>query len=149
MELVLFCGLQAAGKSRFYWQRFGTTHLRINMDMLRTRRRESTILGACLAVGQRVVIDNTNPTSAERAPYLDRARQFHFSSIAYFFEPDFETCLVRNAARSGKERVPEIALRATALKLEPPTLEEGFARIFLVSPDGRFRLAAEVEDETG
>jgi len=38
MEAVIFVGLQAAGKSTFYRERFFDTHVRINLDMLRTRR---------------------------------------------------------------------------------------------------------------
>ena len=65
MELVVFAGLQGSGKSDFYINRFADTHLRINLDMLRTRRRENSILEASLKVGQRVVIDNTNPTTKD------------------------------------------------------------------------------------
>lgn len=42
MEAVILCGIQASGKSAFYSERFFHTHVRINLDMLRTRRREST-----------------------------------------------------------------------------------------------------------
>jgi predicted kinase len=40
MEAVIFVGIQASGKSTFYCQRFFATHMRISLDMLRTRRRE-------------------------------------------------------------------------------------------------------------
>ncbi len=46
MELLLFIGGQASGKSTFYHQRFRDTHLRINLDMLRTRHREAILLKA-------------------------------------------------------------------------------------------------------
>ena len=36
MEAVLFVGLQASGKSTFYRERFFRTHVRINLDMLKT-----------------------------------------------------------------------------------------------------------------
>ena len=47
MEAVIFSGLQGAGKSSFYLARFFTTHVRINLDMLKTRRRERMLLDAC------------------------------------------------------------------------------------------------------
>jgi hypothetical protein len=37
MEVVIFAGIPASGKSTFYLQRFFETHIRINPDMLRTQ----------------------------------------------------------------------------------------------------------------
>ena len=59
---VILIGLQASGKSSFYLHRFFNTHVRINLDMQRTRHREKLIFEARLAAKQSVVIDNTNPT---------------------------------------------------------------------------------------
>jgi len=36
MEAVIFTGIQAVGKSTFYKEHFFTTHVRINLDMLKT-----------------------------------------------------------------------------------------------------------------
>lgn len=44
MDAVIFVGLQAAGKSTFYRERFFTTHLRISLDQLHTRHRERALL---------------------------------------------------------------------------------------------------------
>jgi predicted kinase len=49
MEAILFTGIPASGKSTFYKERFFATHVRINLDMLKTRKREILILQACLA----------------------------------------------------------------------------------------------------
>ena len=62
MEAIIFIGLQAAGKSSFYRDRFFNTHIRINLDMLKTRHREQMILQACLTAKQSFVVDNTNPS---------------------------------------------------------------------------------------
>ena len=40
MECVIFIGIQASGKTEFYKQNFFKTHVRISMDMLKTRHRE-------------------------------------------------------------------------------------------------------------
>ena len=40
MQLIVFIGLQGSGKSTFFGRRFAETHLRLNMDMLKTRHRE-------------------------------------------------------------------------------------------------------------
>jgi predicted kinase len=69
MEMILFIGMQASGKSTFYKERFFDSHVRISMDLLRTRNRERIFIQTCLSTQQRLVVDNTNPTRAERARY--------------------------------------------------------------------------------
>jgi len=43
MELVILMGLQATGKSTSCRERFYCTHLRINLDLLKTRPRERAL----------------------------------------------------------------------------------------------------------
>lgn len=43
-EAVIFVGVQGSGKSTFYRERFFDTHVRINLDMLRTRLKEQLLL---------------------------------------------------------------------------------------------------------
>ena len=147
MELILFTGLQGSGKSTFYHTHFADTHLRINLDMLRTRRRESAILTACLSCGQRLVIDNTNPTAKDRARYLHPARQARFRTVAYAFHTPFQVCHARNAARTGKKRVPDVGLKATASKRSDPAPDEGFDQIFSVDQNGVATLTWSRPDE--
>jgi len=47
--------------------------------------------------------------------------------------------------REGKARVPDVAIFVTAARLEPPSYEEGFDRIWLVKTlvDGNFELEAQ------
>lgn len=134
MELVLFIGPPAAGKSTFYTDRYAQTHLRLSLDMLRTRHREALLLQACLAAKQPVVIDNTCPTRAERARYIVPARARRFRIVGYRFEAPFDELLRRNATRSGRACVPEVAIRATLARLEPPDWSEGFDVLFHVRP---------------
>lgn len=136
MEAVVFVGIQASGKTSFYLARFVRTHVRISLDMLHTRHREAILLRACLEAKQPFVVDNTNPTAAERARYLLPAKGARFRTVGYYFPPDLETCLERNAARPARERVPPKGVVGTLHRLEPPTLAEGFDEIFAVVPDG-------------
>ena len=135
MEMIVFVGLQGSGKSTHYQAAYRDTHLRINLDMLRTRRRERAILAACLEVGQRLVIDNTNPTVAERADYLALADQAHFRKVGVYFDTPVEICLARNGQRAGKARVPDKGVTATAAKLVPPSLDEGFDDVIVLRPE--------------
>ena len=140
MEMILFVGAQGAGKSTFFHDRFRDTHLRINLDMLRTRHRERGLVDACLAFKQKFVVDNTNPTIEDRARYIAPARAARFAVIGYFFDAPLEDMLARNAARTGAARVPDSAIRATVRKLQPPGFAEGFDALHRVVPsaDGGF-----------
>jgi predicted kinase len=135
MELVLFVGMQASGKSSFFRERFFQTHVRINLDMLKTRHRMQIIFQACLTAKQPCVLDNTNPTAAERALYIAAARAAGFRVVGYYFRSSFEECQARNQARPGKQEIPAGGLRATHARLELPRLAEGFAELHYVRID--------------
>jgi predicted ABC-type ATPase len=83
MEAVIFVGIQGAGKSSFYKARFFNSHVRINLDMLKTRYREMLLLRACIESKQPFVVDNTNVLAAERAVYIDAAKSAGFAVTAF------------------------------------------------------------------
>lgn len=127
MEAVIFVGLQASGKSSFYKERFFSTHVRISLDLLRTRNRERRLLKVCLETQQPFVIDNTNPTRQERATYIEAAEAGRFSIVGYYFRSKAGECLARNQKRT--EQVSDVGILSTAKKLQLPTLEEGFDKL--------------------
>lgn len=138
MEGVVFVGIQGSGKSSFFKERFFSTHVRISLDLLKTRHREQQFLDACLGTEQRFVIDNTNPTRDERVRYIEAAKTARYAVVGYYFQSKVEDCLRRNSGRTEPERVPEVAILSTAKKLELPTLDEGFDQLFYVRlEDGR------------
>ena len=98
MELVIFIGIQASGKSSFYRDRFFDSHVRINLDMLRTRHRERILFEACLEAKQSMVIDNTNPTADQRARYILAARAAGFHVSGYYFQSRIEECRQRESS---------------------------------------------------
>lgn len=110
------------------------THVRVNLDMLRTRRREMLLVHACIQAKQPFVIDNTNPTLAEREKYILPARASGFRVIGYYFPISIETALLRNTSRSGRQRVPDVAIRGTRNRLQIPSLAEGFSQLLYVRP---------------
>jgi predicted kinase len=148
MEMVIFIGGQGAGKTTFYQSRFFKTHVRINLDMLKTRHREKLLIEACLQMKQPMVIDNTNPTKADRARYIEQALANRFTVMGYYFDAKMEELLTRNAQRSGKERIPEIAIRGTFKKMEKPGRNEGFAGLYRVSTqsDGAFQVEKDSDE---
>lgn len=129
MEVVVFSGLQGSGKSRWYAEHYANTHVRLSLDVVGTRNRESVLLHACLAVEQRVVVDNTNLTAAARSGYARLARASGCEAVLVVFHVPTEVALARNAKREGRSRVPDRAILGSAAKREDATWEEGFDRI--------------------
>ena len=141
MQLVLLIGIPASGKSTFYVREFVDTHVRINLDMLKTRHRERLLLNACLEAKQPVVVDNTNVTAESRATYIKAGRAAGFEVVGYYFRSVIAESLERNARRD--RQVPERGVVGMASRLEQPGLGEGFDVLhyvrtagdaFLVSP---------------
>ena len=132
MELVLFIGIQATGKSSFYKERFYRTHVRLNYDMLKTRHRESLLLKACIDGKTKFVVDNTNLTRAERARYLVPAKDAGFTVVGYFFQSRVADALRRNKERGQGEQVPDAGILGASGKLELPSPAEGFDQLFFV-----------------
>jgi predicted kinase len=145
-ELVILIGLQGSGKSTFYRTRFAGTHAWVSKDRLRNNRnparRQRQLIEEALAAGRSVVVDNTNATAEERAGLIALGRSFGATVTGYAFESRLVDCLERNRRRTGKERVPDVALFVTQKKLRPPTPDEGFDRLFFVRlvGDGRFEI---------
>ena len=131
MEAVILVGIQGSGKSTFCRERLFHTHVRINLDMLQSRHRETILLTACLNAKQAFVVDNTNATTEERARYIAPARSAGFRVVGYYFQSKVADALVRNELRAG-QRVPERGVRGTAGRLQLPTRKEGFDALYYV-----------------
>ena len=145
-ELVILIGLPGAGKSSFYRDRFAATHVHVSKDLMRNRRsrqtRQLALIDAALAAGRSVVVDNVNATAADRAALIDTARRRNAAVIGYVFMTSATECSHRNRNRAGRERVPEVAIRAAAKRFEWPIPTEGFDRLERVRADaGHFEVA--------
>jgi predicted kinase len=142
MQAVVFCGVQGSGKTTLYRERFLDTHVRVSMDLLRTRAREAAFVELCLQSGQPFVVDNTNPTPADRRRYVEPAREMGFGVIGYLVEVDRALAMARNAERSGRARVPIAGVMGTDRRLIRPTPEEGFDELWHATalPEGGWRV---------
>ena len=138
----MFCGVQGSGKTTLYRERFLDTHVRVSMDLLRTRAREAAFVALCLDSSQRFVVDNTNPTPADRRRYVEPARAAGFRVIGYLVEVDPSLALARNAQRTGRARVPVAGVVGTGRRLLRPTPEEGFDELWhaTIAPGGGWRI---------
>jgi predicted kinase len=69
---------------------------------------------------------------SERAPILAEARRQGVPAIAVWFQTPLAACVARNARRPADEVADEGGLRNVFAALEPPSEEEGFARVIVV-----------------
>src|SRR3954451_16398838 len=107
--------------------------------VLSARRREARqqrVVAELLAEGRTVVVDNTNPAPADRAPLIALAQAAGVPVRAVVLDTPVELCLARNDARPGWARVPLVGVLGTRARLVPPTVEEGFDRVEVVRADG-------------
>jgi predicted kinase len=140
MQCVIFVGIPASGKSSYFQQQFFDTHVRINLDMLKTRHREGVLLNACIEGKQPFVVDNTNPSPEDRHRYIAAAKNAGFEVIGYYFQSRVSDALDRNRLRT--RQVPQSGIRSISSKLVLPTMDEGFDALFYVAiEDNEFTVA--------
>lgn len=142
LKAVILIGIQGAGKSTFYYRYFFNTHMRINLDMLKTRTREKIMLEACLKAKQPFVIDKTNVLERERKIYIDLAKAYNFKVTGYYFDVRVRDAISRNSRRSGKALIPVKGILGTYKHLQKPSLSEGYDELYRVRtiPPEDFRI---------
>lgn len=137
-ELIVFAGLPASGKSTYYRTHFAATHVHVSKDLMKNTRtrdaKQQQMIEAALREGKSVVVDNTNPTPAVRAPLIALGRRHGARVIAYYFEAVVKEAVARNRLREGAARVPDVAIFVTAKKLVPPSFAEGFDEVRVIAP---------------
>jgi hypothetical protein len=123
MEAIVLSGVQGSGKTTLYRDRFAATHQHVSLDVLGSRAREAALVAECLEEGRPFVVDNTNPTVADRARYIEPARAAGFKVIGYLVQGDGESLHVG----PGKAA-------ATRRRLVRPVPEEGFDELWHAVP---------------
>ena len=149
MELIMFVGIPASGKStaaRIYADK---GYLILSSDEIRRDITQSMSLDhvseqerrqlnrrvfeiqhqrccEALARGQSVVLDATNLSRKRRMNLLQQLRRFDCTRKCLLFITPIEVCRERNQARSGLERVPERDLHRLITSFECPIPAEGW-----------------------
>jgi predicted kinase len=135
---VILIGLPGAGKSTFYRQRF-LSHEHISKDTLpgagSKQARQDAALRRALGEGRSVIVDNTNVSAAERAAVIAIAREFGARVVGYYIEATTREAVARNELRTGRAKVPKVAIFTCAKRLVPPLMSEGFDELHTVRPD--------------
>ena len=134
--IIIMIGLQGSGKSEYCRRYLSEGFVRVNLDTLHTRVNEWALLERCFSEGADIVVDNTNPTRADRERYIAPAKAHGYRVIGIFMESKLRDCIARNERREGKAKVPTKAIAATSNRLELPSRAEGFDELWYVHNDG-------------
>ncbi|MGW7438753.1 AAA family ATPase [Streptomyces sp. NPDC054849] len=142
VDLAVLVGLQASGKSTFYAQRLSSRYELVSKDLFprnarNKQQRQMRLLAEHLAAGRPVALDNTNPSPQAWEPLVELAHALGATVTAYWFPPDVAGSLRRNAARQGRDRVPDVGVLATLKQLREPSPADGFDVVREVRFDGR------------
>ncbi|MFG2359318.1 AAA family ATPase [Streptomyces sp. NPDC048521] len=142
VDVAVLVGLQASGKSTFYARCLSGRYAWVSKDLFprgsrNKQRRQMRLVEEHLAAGRPVAVDNTNPSPQEWDPLVELAHRHGATVTAYWFPPDVAGSLRRNAARQGRERVPDVGVLATLKRLRKPSPSDGFDEVREVRFDGR------------
>lgn len=130
--MILLIGIPGSGKSTFYRQKFASDYVRVNLDTLKTRRREADLINACFSEGRNFCVDNTNLTKAERARYIRQAKEQGWRVVGFFLQSVVKDCIARNELREGDAKLPAKVVAAMSNRLELPSWDEGFDELYYV-----------------
>jgi predicted kinase len=147
VEVIIFIGIQASGKSTFCKNNYFNTHLRISNDLLKTKNREKKLIEFSIETQMNVVIDNTNATKEKRKFFIDCYRPTATSIVGIYFKTDIKRALLWNQQRLGKERIPNAGILSAYNRLEIPSYEEGFDKLYYLDSSSEVVCLQEWNDE--
>ena len=109
-----------------------------NINEQETRRRIQEAL-ARIVPNATINIQTTGTTQAvndidkaDRERYISVAKAAGYDVVGYYFRSSIGESLERNAQRTGKARVPDVAVASIHAKLELPDFNEGFDELYYV-----------------
>ncbi|KAK4683660.1 bifunctional polynucleotide phosphatase/kinase, partial [Tremellales sp. Uapishka_1] len=141
VELVLFVGPPASGKTSFFRRHFADRYEHVNQDTLKTRDRCLSVAEHFLRAGKAVVVDNTNRNRATRAHWIQLAEKMNVSVRLFHFICPIELAKHNSMYRGcygpadepARTPLPMSAFFTYTAAFEKPTADEGFDEIRAVN----------------
>jgi len=137
-EIILLVGPPASGKSTFY-RRYLKVHnyVGINRDTLQTAAKCLKAAEAALSEGKSVCIDNTNPSKATRAEYIQLAKKYKAAMRCFVMSTQIELChhlnyVRQNQTKSKVRRIPDVGYNVFKSQFAQPEVSEGFDEILTI-----------------
>jgi len=136
LELILLIGIAGSGKTTFC-KKFFPKHVHISLDEIQDNSREIEfkILEENLALGNDIIIDDTNLTKNIREQFISRAKKYNSEIKGIFFDYSMPRIQMQNSKR--EKPLPDFVLFKQKKLLESPTKDEGFDYIQIL-PDSSF-----------
>jgi len=135
-EVVVMVGFPASGKSFFSVSELEKKggYVRVNRDTLKTKEKCWKVAEAALDEGKSVVIDNTNPDQASRAPYIEMAKERKIPVRAFVMQTTFDESMHNNQFREiitdgASPHVPTMVYHTFKKNFQEPSAKEGFQEI--------------------
>ena len=142
LEIIIFCGSPASGKSSLYWKHFQPLgYERVNQDLLKTRDRCLKVARDNLESGKPIVVDNTNRNEEARAYWIRLAKEFRVPIRCIHLTASTRLCQHNDCIRAlstgssnpeKRSMLPSIAFRGFAQSFVEPKIEEGFQDVVKV-----------------
>ncbi|RKP28137.1 polynucleotide kinase 3 phosphatase-domain-containing protein, partial [Syncephalis pseudoplumigaleata] len=159
LEMIVFTGMPASGKTRFYHKWFGPAgyvHINQALDTLHTKQRCTAATRTALLEGKSVVIDNTNASVDARRAYVQLARDHGAKVRCFYFNADLALARHNNVYRALSEPLsladddgtaedavaaaavkrasllPDVAFHTYNARFVKPSIDEGFDEVKLI-----------------
>ncbi|WVQ85805.1 polynucleotide kinase 3'-phosphatase [Cryptococcus sp. DSM 104549] len=138
VEIVLFVGPPASGKSSFYRKHFAPKkYEHVNQDTLGTRDKCLRVAEGLVKGGKSIVVDNTNRNRDTRAYWVSLASKLDVPIRVFHFLCPIELAKHNNMYRAyyptpgepPRTLLPGIAFGTFASAFEKPTVDEGFDEV--------------------
>ena len=134
--MVMFIGPHRSGKSYYFNLHYAGKFIHIQSDDCQTKNEEQTMVQNCINRGSDFVIDDTNCYKADRAVYIQSAKEARYRIIGYLFRTQiadhYEQCDYIPEQMCSKIMPVELD------QLELPSYSEGFDELYYVEHMGSF-----------
>ncbi|MFN8376124.1 MAG: ATP-binding protein [Anaerolineae bacterium] len=139
---------EATSRSSFYKERFYRTHMRINLDMLKSRHREGRSFCARVwKTQQAFVVDNTNTTIKTRSKYVELVKSAGFKLIDLLFLIQLTGRPAAQRSRQGEGTDSDAGVIGMYNRLQQPSYSEGFNELYYVKLTDSGFIVREWRDE--